>query len=125
MIHRHPDTLACYYPFSNHPLNRKVLMELQKRVGFFHTERLNFYLPPEKMNALKDRLATHPPTSMGEFSVKRIVDLDGFKFMFKDQSWLGVRLSGTEPVVRLYVESDSEKKTKALVVQGKKLIGVN
>ena len=45
--------------------------------------------------------------------------------MFKDQSWLGVRLSGTEPVVRLYVESDSQKKMSALVTQGKKLIGVN
>ncbi|OGR85374.1 MAG: hypothetical protein A2901_00950 [Elusimicrobia bacterium RIFCSPLOWO2_01_FULL_54_10] len=104
---------------------RQCLTDLQKKVGFFHTERLNFFLSPEKMNSLKDRLATHPPTSIGEFSVKRIVDLDGFKFMFKDQSWLGIRLSGTEPVVRLYVESDSQKKALALVAQGKKLIGVN
>jgi len=41
----------------------------------------------------------------------------------KDQSWLGIRLSGTEPVVRLYAESDSEKKLNRLVSHGKSLVG--
>ncbi|OGR87308.1 MAG: hypothetical protein A3A86_04090 [Elusimicrobia bacterium RIFCSPLOWO2_01_FULL_60_11] len=104
---------------------RQCLTDLQKKVGFSYTERMNFFLPLEKMNALKERLSTHPPTTLGEFSVKRIVDLDGSKFMFKDQSWLGIRLSGTEPVVRLYVESDSPKKVKSLIQQGKKLVGVS
>ena len=85
---------------------------------------MNFYLPPEKMIALQEKLATHPPTSLGEFSVKRIVDLDGSKFILKDQSWVGIRLSGTEPVVRLYVESDSPKKANQLLAIGKKVIGV-
>lgn len=103
---------------------RQCLIDLQKKVGFFLTERLNFHIPPDKMMALKERLSTRPPTSFGEFTVKRIVDVDGFKFIFKDQSWIGIRLSGTEPLVRLYVETDHPKKLQALIAQGKKIIGV-
>jgi len=103
---------------------RECLNDLQKKVGFFYSHRVNFHMSPEKMNSLKDKLSTHPPTSLGEFSVKRIVDLDGFKFILKDQSWIGVRVSGTEPVVRLYVETDSPKKLNKLVAHGKKIIGV-
>jgi phosphomannomutase len=102
---------------------RQCLLELQKRVGFFFTERVNLYLSPEKMNSFKEKLSLRPPTTMGEFSVKRIVDLDGFKFIFKDQSWVGIRLSGTEPVVRLYAESDTQKKVNLLIGHGKKLVG--
>ncbi|MBI1979815.1 MAG: phosphoglucomutase/phosphomannomutase family protein [Elusimicrobia bacterium] len=101
---------------------RQSLLELQKKVGFFYTHRSNFHVPLEKMNTLKDKLSSHPPTTMGEFHVKRIVDLDGIKFIMKDQSWLGIRLSGTEPVVRMYVESDSQKKLDKLIAHGKRLI---
>lgn len=101
---------------------RECLKDLQKKVGFFFTHRLNFHLPPEKMNSLKEKLSSHPPTTLGDFSVRRIVDLDGFKFIMKDQSWIGIRLSGTEPVVRLYVESDSQKKLEQLISHGKKII---
>ena len=103
---------------------RQCLQDLEKKVGAsFLTERVNFRLPPEKMDALKERLATHPPTSLGDLSVRRIVDLDGVKFILKDQSWLGIRLSGTEPLVRMYAESDSAKKLTHIVAQGKKIVG--
>jgi alpha-D-glucose phosphate-specific phosphoglucomutase len=103
---------------------RQCLKDLQKKVGAeFYTERVNFHLAPEKMDALKERLANHPPTNIGDFSVRRIVDIDGTKFILKDQSWLGIRLSGTEPLVRLYAESDSPKKLAQIVAQGKKIVG--
>ena len=101
---------------------RQCLIDLQKKVGFFYTDRINFHLPPDKMDELKERLANEPPTSIGEFSVKRIVDMDGSKFILRDQSWIGIRLSGTEPVVRFYAETDSPKKLAQLIEQGKKII---
>ena len=115
--------LAEVRAFEKKPL-RQSLLELQKKVGFFFTERANFHLPMEKMASLKEKLSSHPPTTLGEFSVKRIVDLDGFKFIMKDQSWIGIRLSGTEPVIRLYVETDSQKKLSKLISHGKSIIGV-
>ena len=83
---------------------------------------MNFRLAPDKMDALKDMLASKPPTNIGDISVRRIIDMDGFKFIMRDHSWLVIRLSGTEPVVRLYAESDSPKKLANLVEFGKKLI---
>lgn len=106
---------------SKKPL-RQCLLELQKKVGFFFTDRVNFHLSPEKMDQLKEKLSSRPPTTIGDFSVKRIVDLDGFKFILRDQSWIGIRLSGTEPVVRLYIETDSQKKLSQLIANGKKII---
>ncbi len=103
---------------------RECLKDLEKKVGSFYTERQNLHLPPEKMSALKDKLSSHPPTSLGDFSVKRIIDLDGFKFMLKDNSWVGIRLSGTEPVLRLYAESDSPKKLSQIIAHSRKIIGV-
>lgn len=106
---------------SKKPL-RQCLVELQKKVGFFFTDRVNFHLSPEKMDHLKEKLSSRPPTAIGDFSVKRIVDLDGFKFILRDGSWIGIRLSGTEPVVRLYIETDAQKKLSQLVTYGKKIV---
>jgi phosphomannomutase len=103
---------------------RKVLGDLQKEVGTFLTRRLNFRLAPEKMSALKSRLRTSPPTRFPDFNVRRIVDTDGNKFMMTDGSWMGVRFSGTEPVVRVYLEASDPAKLKALEKTGRQLAGV-
>ncbi len=42
--------------------------------------------------------------------------------MLEDDSWVLMRASGTEPVVRVYVESSSEEKIKELIGAGKKFI---
>lgn len=101
---------------------RQRLIDLQKKVGFFHTERMNFHISPDKMDKLKDALSSKPPTNIGNVSVRRIIDMDGFKFILRDQSWIGIRLSGTEPVVRLYAEASDAKKLATLIEFGKKLI---
>jgi phosphoglucomutase len=47
---------------------------------------------------------------------------DGTKYMLEDDSWVLMRTSGTEPVVRLYVESSSEANMRELTEAGKKFI---
>jgi phosphoglucomutase len=47
---------------------------------------------------------------------------DGTKYMLEDDSWVLMRASGTEPVVRVYVESSSEETLKELIQAGKKFI---
>ncbi len=72
--------------------------------------------------ALKDQFATKPPVQIDGLHVHRIVDLDGFKFIFNGGSWLGIRFSGTEPIVRLYYEGDSEQQLAVLKKAGESLI---
>ena len=47
---------------------------------------------------------------------------DGFKFFVADGSWLLVRTSGTEPLVRVYTEATSEKTREAMVEAGERLV---
>jgi alpha-D-glucose phosphate-specific phosphoglucomutase len=103
---------------------RDSIIQLQKEVGGFHTERLNFHVTPEKMQDLAHKLGSHPPTRFGEMAVRRIVETDGHKFILTDGSWIGVRLSGTEPVVRVYLETSDPSKMKALEKAGRSLAGV-
>ena len=77
------------------------IKDLHKDVGVYLSRRLNITATPEIVSALKDQFATRPPVQIDGLHVRRIVDIDGFKFIFQDGSWLGVRFSGTEPVVRV------------------------
>ena len=63
-----------------------------------------------------------PPLNIAGFPVWRINDADGFKFIMKDGSWLGLRSSGTEPVVRIYAEAQTQEKLLSFVNAGKKII---
>ncbi|HDQ26497.1 MAG TPA: phosphoglucomutase/phosphomannomutase family protein [bacterium] len=93
---------------------KKVLAELSKQYGTYITKRINLRVSLDTFESLKTKLSLHPPTSLGEFHVKRIVETDGYKFILKENSWVGVRFSGTEPVLRIYIETDDPKKVEKL-----------
>ncbi|MFH2203661.1 MAG: phosphoglucomutase/phosphomannomutase family protein [Elusimicrobiota bacterium] len=101
----------------------KVRDSLFKDLGHFCNSRLNFELSSPKMaKELRDRLTQKPPLNIAGTSVWRIDHTDGFKFILKDGRWMGLRLSGTEPVVRLYAEAFDPKGLKSLVDDGRKII---
>ena len=71
--------------------------------------------------ALTDDLATklrelleEPPLEIGGERARELVTIDGTKWVFDDHTWVLLRLSGTEPVARLYVEADSQEKLQQL-----------
>lgn len=101
---------------------RKILSQLSAQVGSFHTIRLNVTLSEEIALRLRERLSERLITRLEGMTVERIVEMDGTKFILKGGGWLGLRFSGTEPVVRLYAEAESSEKLKALVKAGKALI---
>lgn len=94
---------------------REILKQIYRQVGTILSERLNFRLPAEKMNSIKSKLEQNPPSAIASIRVKNINRTDGYKFLLEDGSWVGLRLSGTEPVVRIYVEADNRKKMNALI----------
>ena len=70
-------------------------------------------------------LAEHPPTTLAGMAVVRTQALetgDGSKFFASDGSWLLVRTSGTEPLVRIYTEATSPEARDTLVEAGEKLV---
>jgi phosphomannomutase len=55
--------------------------------------------------------------------VTRIDTTDGFRFFLGDESWLLIRFSGTEPLVRIYAEAESLQRVRELLDEGEKSIG--
>jgi len=101
----------------------KIREQLRKKVGSFCNERRNFLLErPQNVLSLQERLELKPPLALAGASVWRIDQTDGFKFILKDGSWLGLRPSGTEPVVRLYSEAPTEERLKALMKAGEGIL---
>jgi phosphomannomutase len=74
---------------------------------------------------LLEELIDHRPTELAGQAVARIDALDtgdGFKFFLADGSWLLVRASGTEPLVRVYTEATSDTTREALLEAGERLV---
>ena len=102
---------------------RKILADLQKKVGNFINLRINLRLDEQSnIERVTERLKTKPPLNIAGYPVWRINNADGFKFIMKDGSWLGLRPSGTEPVVRIYAEANNKPKLMSFVAAGKKII---
>jgi phosphoglucomutase len=91
------------------------LRAMFKKLGReFHPVRENLHLTDEqKANTIR-KVAVDASTLVGR-KVVSVDRTDGAKFVFGDGSWMLVRLSGTEPIVRLYVEAESAAATGKLV----------
>ncbi|MGA7564549.1 MAG: phosphoglucomutase/phosphomannomutase family protein [Terriglobales bacterium] len=86
----------------------KQLANLFAKVGSFYPLRENFRLTPEVKEKFTEKLRSDP----GEFhgtKVAQAVRTDGLKLVLADGSWVCYRLSGTEPVVRVYSEARSRE----------------
>ena len=84
------------------------LKELCNQVGSYFPQRDNFRLTPVVKEKFTEKLKADPREFCGH-PVGQIVRTDGLKLVFSDGSWVCYRLSGTEPVVRVYTEARSEK----------------
>ncbi|MGF1461172.1 MAG: phosphoglucomutase/phosphomannomutase family protein [Leptolyngbyaceae cyanobacterium] len=82
---------------------------LQDKTGY-HSEYDRIDLPLASMDVrdkLLHALKTDRPTTVAGKAVTHCLDIDGYKFTLADDSWLLIRFSGTEPVLRLYSEASS------------------
>lgn len=102
----------------------ELIKYLYSKVGVHHYNRIDIHFPSEKREALTKRLTQLKPEQIDNTKVVKISTLDGFHFRLSDGSWLLIRLSGTEPVLRIYAESASMEHVERLLKAGRKLVGV-
>jgi len=95
--------------------------ELYKEFGFFYSKRADMKLTQNLKDSLANRLA-NPPDSLDGLRVREVNTTDGVKLIFDDNTWLLFRLSGTEPVARIYAEACTPKDLKHLLDAGKKFV---
>ena len=99
----------------------EILKDVEKEYGAFKYQRIDMEYSDEKKKKLMELLKTNPPKEICGKSVKEIKSFDGHKFIMADNSWLILRLSGTEPILRIYAEASSEKIALSYLDFGKKL----
>lgn len=97
------------------------LAALRERVGNIESGRIGVRLTPELLASLPEKLQREPE-EIGGRRIERTNRMDGVKFIFADGSWLLMRPSGTEPLVRIYAESETKKDLEVLLEQGRKYL---
>jgi alpha-D-glucose phosphate-specific phosphoglucomutase len=97
------------------------LKELFAKVGSFFPQRDNFRLTQEVKEKFTEKLRLQPQDFFGH-KVNEVVRTDGLKLVFEDGSWVCYRLSGTEPVVRVYSEAATEAELEKLSAAAKQWI---
>jgi phosphoglucomutase len=84
----------------------KILEELTKQIGEFHTDRLNVAVPVDRKEALLKKLGSGLD-KIGSYQVQKFITTDGYKYLLPDKEWVAFRASGTEPLIRCYIEAKS------------------
>jgi alpha-D-glucose phosphate-specific phosphoglucomutase len=93
-----------------------LVQDLLKDVGPAFYERTDLRLVrPVNKAVITHKLQNEAPASLGGERLVNISTLDGVKYLMADESWLLIRPSGTEPVLRVYAEGRSQEMVKALL----------
>lgn len=118
--------LACLLVVDLLATEGKTLKQLRKdfykKYKQLFDQKVSIPKTETEINRIMERLDIRPPLSINKTSVWRIDNTDGFKFLLKGGSWLAIRPSGTEHLIRMYAEAQDEKTPAALIKEGKKII---
>ncbi len=97
---------------------------LYSKVGPHYYNRYDFHISPEQHKLLLDKITQGTINSITNKKVVRLNKTDGYKYILSDDSWLLIRFSGTEPLIRIYAESHSPEQVQGLLDYGRKILGL-
>lgn len=100
----------------------EIVRDLHNEFGEFYYERRDMHVLPEAGKKMVATLAKSPPSSLAGDSVAEVNTMDGLKLVVSDGSWLMLRQSGTEPVLRLYSEGTSRQKAVDLLKEAETVL---
>ena len=95
-----------------------IIREMEKEYGSFYYDRVDLRISKNQINKFRDKLPKLMPKTIAGLKVLGVDKLDGKKFILEKGSWLLMRPSGTEPLVRVYSESLEKDKVRALLNAG-------
>jgi len=99
----------------------QILKELARQIGEFYTDRINVNFVPEKKDVLLAKLGGGLK-NIGPFKVEKFITTDGYKFLLPNREWVAFRASGTEPLIRCYIEAKSKANLKKLQTACRELL---
>jgi len=99
-----------------------LIAEVYEIVGEFAFERIDLHIDNDTKLRIIEDCKVGKFTQFGKYKVDRIETTDGFKFFFDEDTWLMIRPSGTEPVLRTYAEASTQEKVFDILVDAKATI---
>jgi phosphomannomutase len=99
-----------------------IWKDLTDEFGHYYNERLDVRYPAEKIPGLIERLKEETPASIAGLKVKNVGTTDGVKLVLEKDAWLLIRPSGTEPLVRAYIETKSSGDMRKLADSARELL---
>ncbi len=102
----------------------QLLANLFKKVGPHYYDRLDIHTNDENKQQMLAKMSAAPAARIGGQKVVKLDTRDGFRYKLEDGSWLLVRFSGTEPLVRIYAECGSMEEVQKLIQYGQEMVGV-
>ena len=96
----------------------KLCAQLEKEFGPHRYARIDAHFPLEKRAALMEFCKNNPPAKLLRSPLASVKSYDGVKFVAADGSWLMLRGSGTEPILRIYAEAPSDAGAQKLLQLG-------
>jgi phosphomannomutase len=100
----------------------QLIDDVYEKVGAFAVERYDLHLNNELKELIISNCKSNSYTNFGKYNVVSIEDTDGFKFRLDNGSWVMIRPSGTEPVLRVYSESSNSEAAFEILEATKKAI---
>lgn len=97
----------------------QIYADLEEKFGKRDYGRIDLHLENEKKVKLLDMLKNNTPAEFYGRKVVKKETLDGVKLNFEDTSWILFRASGTEPIIRIYVDALNKKEVEKMLAQGK------
>jgi phosphomannomutase len=97
---------------------------LYSKVGPHYYDRIDLDFPADQRGAIIKRIRDNEPKQIEGVPVAKVMTGDGFKYVLADGSWLLIRFSGTEPIMRVYTETDSLQRVLAILSFGRQLAGL-
>jgi phosphomannomutase len=112
---------------SGKPLSM-ILADLEQRVGPHAYARHDIHLARDTYDSdrkrILDTLANNEPDEIAGVHVQRVRSDDGFKFYLEDGSWVLLRASGTEALIRVYSEASSPEEVEARLAALEEIVGI-
>ena len=99
-----------------------LIEEVYEIVGEFDFERIDLHIDNDTKLRIIEDCKLGKFTQFGKYKVDRIETTDGFKFFFDEDTWLMIRPSGTEPVLRTYAEASTQAKVFDILADAKATI---
>jgi phosphomannomutase len=99
----------------------KLIAKLEKEFGPHRYARIDTHFPVEKRAALMAFCKANPPAKLLKSPLAEVKSYDGVKFISRDGSWLMLRGSGTEPILRIYAEAQTDVGAQRLLEEGLKM----